>query len=187
MFSGRACMWSQACILNQVPGCVGGFSVTLFVMLNGFPKNRLVHKVHTYKGSMLDGRPISTAFSHILHLHAGENWRHCCYQVVRQSHSCERNISRTFWGNFFKFGTNVHLELNTTWLDFGGHGSKVRVNVAWWVPFLWTQYLKKTLREFLLVYILISVRSLHRHACLADTMLVLGDIQPQSSNSSFAC
>lgn len=32
------------------------------------------------------------------------------------SHSCERNISI---GNFFTFGTNLHLISTITWLDFG--------------------------------------------------------------------
>ncbi len=31
---------------------------------------------------------------------------------VRLSHSRERNISLTPWRNFFKFGTNVHLDIN---------------------------------------------------------------------------
>ena len=45
-----------------------------------------------------------------------------CFRVVRPSvhpsHSRERDISGTPWGNFFKFGTNVHLDSRMNWFWF---------------------------------------------------------------------
>lgn len=44
--------------------------------------------------------------------------------LVCPSHSCERDISKTPWGNFFKFGANVHLDSSMNWFDFGGQWVK---------------------------------------------------------------
>ena len=45
-----------------------------------------------------------------------------CYattpETARQSHSCEHDISRTPWGNFFKFATNAHVDWQMKWLVF---------------------------------------------------------------------
>lgn len=46
------------------------------------------------------------------------------------SYSCEHDISGTLRGNFFKFGTNTHLDSRMNWSEFGGQGSKVMATVT---------------------------------------------------------
>ena len=45
---------------------------------------------------------------------AGSIMFSCCL-----SHFCEHDTSWPTWGNFFKFGKNVKLDLMMNWLDFG--------------------------------------------------------------------
>lgn len=45
---------------------------------------------------------------------------------VCPSHYCERDISQSPWGNFIKSGTNVHLDSNMNWSEFGGQRSRSR-------------------------------------------------------------
>lgn len=46
------------------------------------------------------------------------------------------DMSGMYWGNVFKFGTNIHLDSRINLLEFGGQKSKVKVTVASWDPFL---------------------------------------------------
>ena len=53
-------------------------------------------------------------------------------------------ISRTSWGNFFKFCTDVQLDSRMNWLDLGDQRSQVQVTVTShnMYPASWTRYLK---------------------------------------------
>ena len=56
------------------------------------------------------------------------------HMYIHTSHYCE---------NFFKFSANLHLDLGTNWLDFGGPRSKS----LWFhcIAFSWTPYFRRTL------------------------------------------
>ncbi len=64
---------------------------------------------------------------------------------------CKCNISRTPWGNFFKFGTKVHCDSRMTCLDFGGHRSKGKVTAARCL-YLACKYFRNALTEFVPVW-----------------------------------
>lgn len=75
-----------------------------------------------------------------------------CVSVFRSSHSCERDISRTPWENFFKFcstrgqGWWFAELIRFWWPQITGWGQRSK-----WldgIPFLWRQYLYNNLREF---------------------------------------
>ena len=52
------------------------------------------------------------------------------FPVVLPAHPRGRFISEMPRGNFFKFGTNVHLDSRIKLLDFGGQRSKIKVTVT---------------------------------------------------------
>lgn len=60
--------------------------------------------------------------------------------LVRSSiclfHSCEHNNSKTPAGNFLTFGTNIHRDSTTSWLDFFGgqvQGHRKPINQLVWL------------------------------------------------------
>ena len=109
------------------------------------------------------------------------------FGVVCLSHSCERDISGTHLGDFFKFVTNIHLD----WFEIGGQRSKSLCPrkthfLTITQPFIWwlRPKKKKSLITCWRSKVNFVVTSSFCEKMFWPLFNTCGDIQPQDGDSS---